>query len=122
MKNNLLTAQKEGGQRNPKKADSVSDSVTDILSKDNNKTPTIEIFLAYSKTIEIYKPELDYAIKSKYEAWKDNGWKDGNGKEIKNWKTTLRNTMPYLKPIEQPKEETDREYKIRKLRERGFAV
>ena len=68
------------------------------------------------------KPELDYAIKSKYEAWKDNGWKDGNGKEIKNWKTTLRNTMPYLKPIEQPKEETDREYKIRMLRERGFAV
>lgn len=108
------------GFKEPKQAD--KDNEKDILSKDNNKIPTIETFLAYSKTIEIYKPELDYAIKSKYEAWKDNGWKDGNGKEIKNWKTTLRNTMPYLKPIEQPKEETDREYKIRMLRERGFAV
>ena len=109
------------GFTKPKKADNDNDNV---LSKDNNnnETPTIEIFLNYAKTLEIYKPNLDYAIKSKYQAWIDNGWKDGNGKIIKNWKTTLRNTMPYLKAIEQPREETDQEYKVRMLRERGFAV
>jgi hypothetical protein len=68
--------------------------------ENNNIIPELSDFMDYAKTIEIYKSNLNYAIKSKYEAWKDNGWKDGYEKEIKNWKTTLRNTMPHLKPIE----------------------
>ena len=30
-------------------------------------------------------------------AWVENGWKDGNDKQIKNWKTKLTNTIPYLR-------------------------
>lgn len=93
-----------------------------VLVLTNKERVSFKKFLAYAKTISLYKPELDYAIESKYKAWAEAKGFDGNGKEIKNWKTTLRNTMPYLKPIETPKEETDREYKIRMLRERGFAV
>jgi len=39
-------------------------------------------------------------VKHKYNSWFLNGWKDGNDKPIKNWKTKLLNTIPYLKKIE----------------------
>jgi hypothetical protein len=81
---------------------------------------TYEEFLNYAKTIDIYKPTLDYAIKSKYLSWVENNWFDGNGKKIINWKSTLRNTMPYLKSISIPVEETETERKMREWRERGF--
>jgi len=32
----------------------------------------------------------------KYDAWVENGWKDGNGKPVKNWKSKLINTIPHL--------------------------
>lgn len=35
-------------------------------------------------------------IRLKYESWKQNGWKNGNDKPIKNWKSSLLNTLPYL--------------------------
>jgi len=35
-------------------------------------------------------------LKLKYESWKVNNWKDGNNKPIKNWKSKLLNTLPYL--------------------------
>ena len=35
-------------------------------------------------------------LKLKYESWKVNNWKDGNNKSIKNWKSKLLNTIPYL--------------------------
>jgi len=35
-------------------------------------------------------------LKLKYESWSVNGWKDGNNKPIKNWKSKLLNTIPYL--------------------------
>lgn len=36
-------------------------------------------------------------LKLKYDSWKENGWKDGKHKPIKNWKTKILNTIPYLK-------------------------
>ena len=39
-------------------------------------------------------------VKLKYESWKVNNWKDGNNKQIKNWKTKLLNTLPYISKIE----------------------
>lgn len=81
---------------------------------------TYEEFLTYAKSIDIYKPTLDYSIKSKYLSWVENKWIDGNGKKIINWKNTLRNTMPYLRNIAIPIEETETERKLREWRERGF--
>ena len=59
--------------------------------------PTLQEFVDYSKTIEIYHSSFDFQIKTKYEAWNESGWKDGNGNQIKNWKTKLKNTMVYMK-------------------------
>ena len=65
-------------------------------SKEDN-TPTLPEFLAYCKTLSIYNSSLDFQIEAKYNAWKENKWKDGNNKLIKNWKTKVQNTMPYFK-------------------------
>jgi len=55
-------------------------------------------FLNYckEKLNEKYLP-LEFSLKSKYMAWVENGWKTGENKEIKNWKSTILNTIPYLK-------------------------
>lgn len=66
--------------------------------------PTIEEFLAFAKTIEIYKPDFDFQIKTKYEQWKDNGWKNGHNRHILNWKTSLKSTMPYFAEKNKPKD------------------
>lgn len=49
--------------------------------------------------------ELQYSIEVKYDAWKESGWKDGHGAKIKNWKTKLANTLPFLKSIKKPQEQ-----------------
>jgi hypothetical protein len=45
------------------------------------------------------------ALKMKYDSWVENGWKTGGAKphKIKNWKTTLLNTLPWLKAPEETK-------------------
>ena len=65
------------------------------VNKDNNNIPDFENFKKYA--IE-KQPLINLdALKFKYEAWKENGWKDGNDKKIVNWKTKLLNTMPHMK-------------------------
>jgi hypothetical protein len=85
-----------------------------------NEQPTSNQRVTTNKNVnkenkEIYIPEfsefLQFAIeqvtninkdevKLKYESWKVNEWKDGNNKQIKNWKTKLLNTLPYISKIE----------------------
>jgi hypothetical protein len=62
--------------------------------------PSLEEFLNFFRN-EITQFDFNsfqFSVKAKYESWVDNEWKDGNNKEIKNWKTKLKNTLPYLKP------------------------
>lgn len=64
--------------------------------------PDVYEFLDYCKTIKEFDfKELEYSYKNKYETWVSDGWKDGNGNKIKNWKTKIKNTAPFLKPIKQ---------------------
>lgn len=72
--------------------------------KENPKAPDLAEFLEYAK--QTYQNELkrdfspfEFAVRSKYESWINADWKDGNGKQIKNWKSKLNNTIPHLKPI-----------------------
>ncbi len=69
-------------------------------------------FLNYCKEIlkEKYQP-LEFSLKAKYEAWLENKWKDGNGSKIKNWKTKIKNTIPFLKPEYKAPNQTDSFYK-----------
>jgi len=62
----------------------------------NYTPPSLNDFLKYAK-----EKDKDYDlkrknIKLKYEAWIENGWKNGNDKTIKNWKSTLLNTLPHI--------------------------
>jgi hypothetical protein len=67
--------------------------------KENKENKEINIpayndFIAYAKA---NKPDVNTeAVRLKFKAWEENGWKDGNGKPIKNWKSKLLNTIPYL--------------------------
>lgn len=75
---------------------------TNIPIKKGTSEPTLNEFFEYAYSIKEFKDKfesLKYSIQSKYESWVDNGWKDGNDKPIKNWKTKLKNTLPFLKPL-----------------------
>lgn len=71
------------------------------LYKDKDKNVDVDIFLAHCKSFlgEKYQ-SLEYSLRAKHEAWVSDGWKDGNGKKIKNWKTKIKNTVPFLKPMQ----------------------
>lgn len=61
--------------------------------------PSISEFMDYYKTnLSEEFPNLDFQIKTKYETWIDNNWKDGFDNEIKNWKLKLKTAITYLKP------------------------
>lgn len=91
-----------------------------VTNEITNEQPTSNQQVTTNKNVkkeknEIYIPEfaefIQFAIeqipninkdevKLKYESWKVNNWKDGNNKQIKNWKTKLLNTLPYISKIE----------------------
>lgn len=63
----------------------------------NNTIPSCEEFIAYavSNVSDINTEE----VRLKYESWKVNNWctnVKGKEKPIKNWKSTLLNTLPFL--------------------------
>lgn len=81
---------------------SVNDNVnvSDNVSVINNKIPSENEFLEHCKIILQHKyQEYEFSLKSKYQTWIDDGWKTGHGKKINNWKNTINNTIPHLKPI-----------------------
>ena len=63
--------------------------------------PTLDEFLEHgAQRLQIMGENPEHYKKSliaKYLAWNDNDWHTGNGRAIKNWKSTLSNTLPYLK-------------------------
>lgn len=84
------------------------------VDKDKIKIiPTLVEFLDYCKTIpEISYPQLEFSLKSKYESWVENGWKDGNDNRIKNWKGKIKNVIPHLKPILKPIQQQPQQYSL----------
>lgn len=66
------------------------------------KQPTLDEFVEHGKSrLQILgknPEEYTTSLVAKFLAWTDNNWKTGNNREIKNWKSTLTNTLVYLKP------------------------
>jgi hypothetical protein len=80
----------------------VKDNITSNNITSNNNIPAFERFLKYALN---EKPKANKEqIRLKYKAWKENNWKDGNGKKIKNWKTKLLNTLRYIDEEKQQKQ------------------
>ena len=73
-------------------------------SKVKETIPSIEEFLSFCKE-DMAKNNMnfnlyEYSLKSKYESWVENGWKDGHNNIIKLWKSKIRNTIPHLRPMQ----------------------
>lgn len=70
-----------------------------IEKKKEKKPEKIKIpsYLEFKEYGLSKKPDVsEEALKLKYEAWVENGWKDGNNKPVKNWKSKLLNTIGHL--------------------------
>lgn len=68
------------------------------IPKGNDKNiPDLDEFMEYAKTLESYEVGLDSDIKSKYNSWMENGWKNGSDRPITNWKSTLKSSLPFMK-------------------------
>lgn len=62
---------------------------------ENTNIPTFIDFLNFAFT---HRPNIsENDLKLKYESWLANDWKNGNDKKIQNWKSSLLNTLPYIK-------------------------
>lgn len=70
-----------------------------------DRIPTVESFIAYGleKAAANRLNVTEASIRMKYEAWKESGWVNGNGKEIKNWKSSLLNTLRFIVETENGK-------------------
>jgi len=103
----------------PKKPDSDNVSVSDNVNVSTDvDIPAYEDFKEYAldKCSELNFNVPENSINAKYQSWKANGWRNGNGKKIKNWKTTILNTLPYLQQKEE-KPETKEEREAREMME-----
>jgi hypothetical protein len=67
----------------------------DEIKKDTPNIPPFDEFLEYA--IEKKPKVCPIELKLKYEAWKENGWKDGHDKTINKWRSKLLQTLPYIK-------------------------
>ncbi len=109
-----LNGKKGGRPRTQKKH---SNSNSNSKPKSNSKIPTELEFLDYGCTIikQLNKNPDDYvfSIKAKYHSWKDDEWKNAFGKKIINWKNTLNNTIPHLKPIKNGQSKNNEHEKYR---------
>lgn len=84
---------KEGKNQYSNKGHTTSHMEDVNENKDN--IPTYQDFKTYALS---KKPNVNLeALKFKYESWVEGGWVNGNGRKIKNWKTSLLNTLPYIK-------------------------
>lgn len=91
----------------------VKENNTSINNTSINKHPEYSEFEEYAllKAKEL-KYNLDkQKLRTKFEAWKEGGWKTGGQRKIVNWKTTLLNTLMYL----QSESNTDEKYKPKRL-------
>lgn len=68
-----------------------------ISSNKLKEFPTLEEFIEYAESLETYDDNLSLEIKNKYQIWVNNGWKNNLDRPITNWKSALKNSLPYLK-------------------------
>ncbi|GEN71160.1 hypothetical protein [Chryseobacterium lathyri] len=59
--------------------------------------PSLEEFMEFAYTLSGYEVSMDSDISEKYALWNNNGWCNNLGKPITNWKSSLKNLLPYIK-------------------------
>lgn len=107
----LLLLQGLGVRKLSKSRNTVPDNTQSIVEdsiEEESKLNTIPDFLEFKEYAIEKKPNVCLeSLKLKYESWKENKWQTGGEKsrKIKNWKSTLLNTLPHLKTQQNGKNE-----------------
>ena len=90
---------------NKNKDENKNNNINNDINDNINEIPNFDLFFHFltEKYIELnlVAEKYRYEWKLKYDSWVVNGWKDGNGKQIKNWKQKALNTLKYIDPKEQ---------------------
>ena len=77
--------------------------LTTNKNKKNNENITIPEFSEFLDYALLKKPKVNqHDLRLKYESWKESNWrinKNGKLQPILNWKSTLLNTLPYIKEV-----------------------
>ncbi len=68
--------------------------VKESKKEEERTIPSLSTFKGYAFSKDSTVGPKD--VELKYEAWKENGWRDGNDKKIKNWKSKLLHTLPHM--------------------------
>lgn len=74
--------------------------------------PAREEFLSFCKTLDIDYEALKDTLSAKYDTFVADNWRNGFGKPITNWKNTIRNVLPHLKPMPKKSAQTIEKTKI----------
>lgn len=78
-------------------AEDTNTSLFTINKKSIEKKDLIPSWDEFKSYALMKRPEVCLKdLELKYEAWKENGWKTGMDRKIKNWKSTLLNTLKHL--------------------------
>jgi hypothetical protein len=103
---NALQPQSDSNAKKERKGNEIKGKETII--------PPIDEFLSFCKKDMqdngLSYPDYEYSLKSKYDSWVQNKWKDGHNKQIKNWKSKIRNTIPFLSSIKQSSKQSSNNY------------
>ncbi len=88
----------------------IADNVNDNVNVKDINIPSIDEFLAYALSKE---PNINTnEVKLKYESWLVNDWsviRNNKNIKIKNWKSTLLNTIPYISKIQKQVKSLDQQ-------------
>lgn len=68
----------------------------DHQNNENIQIPSLDELIEYAGILPGYESRLDKGISEKYEVWINKGWKNALDRPIRNWKATLKSTLPYL--------------------------
>lgn len=106
LKYQLLTSELTNEQQTNNKQSTTNNNVYNVNNVNKDSVPSIEEYLKHALK---RKPNVcPEDVKLRYYSWVDNDWsinRNGINRPIKNWKSTLTNTLKYLnerytKPIE----------------------
>jgi hypothetical protein len=81
---------------NEQQVDTNNNDKNNKNDKNKNTIPSFFEFLDYAKTLDKYHSNLEQPLKTKYDSWVANDWHDGKNNKIKNWKSKLISTFPYI--------------------------
>lgn len=95
-----LTNKKLKPKKSKSSYDNHMENENEIINKNSisNNNSKIPEFLEFKTYAFLNKPNVcEATLKLKYDSWIANDWKNGNDKKIKNWKSALLNTLPFIK-------------------------